>query len=88
MAHWAPAGRGPRPAEEAEDVHTGAPQTVNELAVAALIHVKHTVGKLFHTERRRQHGRISLTCKHGPVSLNELQNGSGLASHHAHVNRV
>ena len=47
-AHWATAAaaRG-----AAEDVHTGAPVAVNEPAVAALTHVKHTVGKLFHNER-------------------------------------
>jgi len=53
-AHWATAAaaRG-----AAEDVHTDAPETVNELAVAALTHVKHTVGKFFHTGRRRQRPR-------------------------------
>jgi hypothetical protein len=38
----------------AEDVHAGAPEAVTELAVAVLTHVKHTMGKLFDTEGRRQ----------------------------------
>jgi hypothetical protein len=41
----------------AEDVHAGVPEAVAELAVAGLTHVKHTLGKLFDTERRRQRPR-------------------------------
>ena len=55
-AHWATAAVA---RAAVENVHAGVSEAVTELAVAALTHVKHTMGKQFDTEgRRRRPGEI------------------------------